>query len=323
MHILFLFLDGIGLGRNDPGTNPFARANMPTLQSLLGGYRLVDRVAPLHTLRASLLALDACLDVPGVPQSATGQAVLLTGRNVAAEIGGHFGPWPNEAITKIIENGNLFSQLKKAGKNASFLNAYPQRYFDAIQSGKRLYSAIPLAVTSAGYSLKTTRDLVDGQALSADFTAHGWHEHLGLTETPILTAAQAGERLAALAGEVDFSFFEYWLSDYAGHGQDMAEACQLLETFDQVLEGLAAHWDFRDGLILLTSDHGNMEDLSTRRHTTNPVPGLLIGAPALRREFSSGLTDLIGVTPAILRLLGVIQPTEQMEGVYGRPAIPG
>ncbi len=313
MHILFLFLDGIGLGRNDPNTNPFARANMPTLQSLLGGYRLVERVAPLHNLRASLLGLDACLNVPGVPQSATGQAVLLTGRNVAAEIGCHFGPWPNQAISKILENGNIFSQLKKAGKTASFLNAYPQRYFDAIQSGKRLYSAIPLAVTSAGFPLKTTQDLNNGLALSADFTAHGWREHLGLSTTPLLTASQAGERLANLARGVDFSFFEYWLSDYAGHGQDMAEACKLLELFDQVLEGLVTHWDFQEGLIFITSDHGNMEDLSTRRHTTNPVPGLLIGAPALRREFSAGLTDLIGATPAILRLLGVLQPSERAE----------
>jgi 2,3-bisphosphoglycerate-independent phosphoglycerate mutase len=306
MHILFLFLDGIGLGRNDPATNPFAKADMPALQSLLGGYRIVERVAPLHKLRASLLALDAGLGVPGFPQSATGQAVLLTGRNVPAEIGYHFGPWPNEAVEKILKNGNLFSQLKKGGKTASFLNAYPQRYFDAIQSGKRLYSAIPLAVTSAGYQLKTTQDLHDGLALSADFTAHGWHEHLGLTETPILPEGLAGERLAILARSYDFTFFEYWLSDYAGHGQDMEEACNLLETFDRVLEGLVKNWDFQNDLVVLTSDHGNMEDLSTRRHTTNPVPGLLIGPPALRREFAAGLTDLAGVTPAILRLFGVI-----------------
>jgi bisphosphoglycerate-independent phosphoglycerate mutase (AlkP superfamily) len=50
-----------------------------------------------------------------------------------------------------------------------------------------------------------------------------------------------------------------------------------------------------------------MEDLSTRRHTTNPVPALLIGQPAARREFSAGLNDLAGITPAILRSLGVRQ----------------
>ncbi len=305
MQVLFIFLDGIGLGRNDPNTNPFSRANLPNLQSLLGGYRMVEKVAPLHGMRASLLSLDACLGVAGVPQSATGQAVLLTGRNVPEEIGFHFGPWPNEAVTKILENGNLFSRVQKAGKKASFVNAYPQRYFDAIQSGKRLYSAIPLAATSAGLILKTAQDMNAGDALSADFTAHAWREHLGFSDTPVITPQQAGDRLRRLAQANDFAFFEYWLSDYAGHGQDMDEACSLLETFDQVLAGLLVDWDYQNGLILLTSDHGNMEDLGTRRHTTNPVPALLIGAPAIRRDFAAGLTDLTGVAPAILRTLNI------------------
>lgn len=306
MHILFLFLDGIGLGPNNPETNPFARANLPILQNLLGGYRMVDRVAPLHNFKASLLAWDSCLGVPGMPQSATGQAVLLTGINIPKEIGLHFGPWPNDAVVRFIENGNLFNTLRMAGKRVSFLNAYPQKYFEAIQSGKRLYSSIPLAAVSAGIPLKTTIDLFEGRALSADFTGHGWREHIGIPEAPLLTPYQAGERLANLSLENDFSFFEYWLSDYAGHGQDMQEACDLLENFDQVLKGLLDHWDFQDGLILLTSDHGNMEDLSTRRHTMNPVPGLLVGPPAVRREFTAHVHDLTGVTPAILRSLGVM-----------------
>jgi len=307
MHILFIFLDGVGLGRDDPNINPFARADLPTLHGMLDGTRMVERAAPLHNSRASLLALDACLGVPGMPQSATGQAILLTGRNISAEIGQHFGPWPNDAVTRILENENLFSYVQKAGKTASFLNAYPQRYFDSIQSGKRLYSSIPLAATSAGLQLKTADDLNAGLALSADFTAHGWHEHLGISGISILTPYQAGERMAHLAQEFDFTFFEYWLSDYAGHGQDMDEACSLLETLDQVLAGLLAQWDFQNGLALLTSDHGNIEDLSTRRHTMNPVPALLIGAPAARWDFAAGLTDLAGVTPAILHSLGALQ----------------
>ena len=37
MSILFMFLDGVGLGANDPLTNPFAGAEMPNLQKLLDG----------------------------------------------------------------------------------------------------------------------------------------------------------------------------------------------------------------------------------------------------------------------------------------------
>jgi bisphosphoglycerate-independent phosphoglycerate mutase (AlkP superfamily) len=83
----------------------------------------------------------------------------------------------------------------------------------------------------------------------------------------------------------------------------MSIARHLLETFDQALEGLISSWDDRSGLILLTSDHGNLEDLSTRRHTTNPVPALLIGDLELRRQFTENLKDLTGLAPAILRLL--------------------
>jgi hypothetical protein len=302
-HLLFLFLDGVGLGANDPAVNPLARAKMPVLQDLLEGKRLLAEGAPFENQRASLLALDACLGVDGLPQSATGQAVLLTGVNIPATLGYHYGPKPNPDVAGFLRENNLFCMLHTTGHKAAFLNAYPQRYFDGIQSGKRLYAAIPLAATSAGISLRTAKDLQVGQAISADITAQGWRDHLNLPDTPVLTPYQAGQRLAELAQLNHFSLFEYWLSDYAGHRQDMQAACNLLETFDQTLEGLLASWDNQKGLILLTSDHGNMEDLSTRRHTTNPVPLLLIGEKETRRKFTQGLDDLTGITPAILRYL--------------------
>ena len=104
MHILFLFLDGIGLGPDDPATNPFARASMPHLSQLLGGHRLVSGVAPLVTERATLVSLDACMGVPGMPQSGSGQATLLTGLNVPALIGGHYGPWPSQPIVNLLQH---------------------------------------------------------------------------------------------------------------------------------------------------------------------------------------------------------------------------
>jgi len=289
-HLLFLFLDGIGLGDDNPEFNPFARAHMPNLQSILGGKRLLG-TEPVETPRATLLPLDACLGVAGLPQSASGQAVLLTGKNVPEMIGYHYGPKPDAIIAEYLRNGNLFNTLTGKGRQAALLNAYPPRYFAAIQSGRRLYSSIPLAVTSAGIPLKTADDLYRGEAISADLTAEGWHTHIGLPDTPRLSPYQAGERLAYLAKEYDFSLFEYWLSDYAGHGQDMEAACALLTTFDQALGGLLDDWDDRNDLILLTSDHGNLEDLSTRRHTSNPVPALLIGGEELRARFIVSLQE--------------------------------
>lgn len=300
MRVLFIFLDGIGLGENNPAINPFARAKMPNLNSLLDGRSLLNDSAPFHGEHASLLAIDPAVGVGGLPQSATGQAILLTGMNIPAELGYHYGPKPNREVAAYLTDGTLFSRFAKEGKKTALLNAYPQRYFDGIDSGKRLYSSIPLAVTNAGIQLFRREALYEGRALSADFTGEGWRLMLGFPDAPTLDPHQAGGRLASLAKEYDFSLFEYWASDYAGHKQDMETAIGLMETFDDVLGGLTKAWD-DDGLILVTSDHGNMEDVSTRKHTHAAVPALVIGNKNSRDEFTRDLNDLTDIAPAIWR----------------------
>jgi 2,3-bisphosphoglycerate-independent phosphoglycerate mutase len=296
--ILFIFMDGIGLGTDDPEINPLARAELPFLGSLLGGRKLTASAAPYESENVSLLALDAGLGVDGLPQSATGQAVLMTGINIPAELGYHYGPKPNPQVASYLKNGNtLFSWLRAGEKKSALLNAFPPRYFSGIESGLRLYSSIPLAYTSADYPLFTQDDFFEGRALSADFTGHGWRSVLKIVEAPVRSAREAGEKLAELAREYDFSMFEYWASDYAGHKQDMDSAVQQLEVFDGVLEGLIKLWDTDEDLILVTSDHGNMEDLSTRRHTGAKVPGLVIGKK--HKFFAAGLKDLTGIAPRI------------------------
>ena len=332
MKFLFFFIDGIGLGYDDPSRNPFARAALPHLQDLLDGQRLVaDTILPkvndrsnnenvlysgktqqkgipqhrrFENDRCTLLALDACLGVEGLPQSATGQAALLTGKNMSAELGYHQGPKPNAELVDLIQDDNLFKALQNIGLKVTLLNSYPPVYFAGIDSGRRQQGVVAFAVTSAGIPLKTTSDFFAGEALSADFTGQGWRDQLGFPDIPRLEPSEAGERLGMLAQEYDFTFFEYWLSDYVGHRRNMSSACTLLETFDKVLGGLLDVWDEDQGLILITSDHGNLEDLNTRRHTSNLVPALVIGAPHLRLPFAATLHDLTDVTPATLRLFG-------------------
>jgi hypothetical protein len=98
----------------------------------------------------------------------------LTGRNISAELGYHYGPKPNPEVAAYLNGETLFSKCVAAGKRAALLNAYPPRYFDGIDSGKRLYSSIPLAVTNAGLELFRHEDMFAGRALSADFTGEGW-----------------------------------------------------------------------------------------------------------------------------------------------------
>ena len=299
-HVFFLFLDGVGLGPDDAQVNPFAAARLPNLKELLEGRRLVAGSAPFDGEFASLRSVDALLGVDRAPQSATGQAALLTGRNVPALVGEHYGPKPNQAVAEILRSDNLFKQVLKRGGSAALLNGYPPRYFQAIESGVRLYSAIPLAVTAAGLELKSIEDMQAGRAFSADFTGAGWASQPGFPPAPIYTPEEAGRRLALAAQEYDLAWFDFWPSDIAGHHGDMTEALALLENLDGVVGGLSQDWGNRDALVVLTSDHGNLEDLSVRGHTLNPVPALLIGPPRKRQAFAANLRDLTSFASAIL-----------------------
>jgi hypothetical protein len=303
MNVLFIFVDGIGLGENNPEINPLAGAKMPNLNRLLDGRSLLRESAPFHGEHASLLAVDPRVGVDGLPQSATGQAILVTGRNVPAEIGYHYGPKPNPEVAAFLNGGTLFSRCIESGKKAALLNAYPPRYFHGIDSGKRLYSSIPLAVTRAGIPLFTDEDFLAERALSADFTGDGWRAMLGFPNAPVLSPQQAGHKLVSLANEYDFSLFEYWASDYAGHKQQMEAAVALMEMFDGVLGGLVESGKWGELLVLVTSDHGNMEDLSTRKHTNADVPVLVIGEKAARKEFTHDMKDLTDIAPAIWKMV--------------------
>jgi 2,3-bisphosphoglycerate-independent phosphoglycerate mutase len=298
--VLFLFLDGVGLGSADAAANPFHAADLPNLLRLLDGKRLDSSLRPFHGDLASFQPIDATLGVDGSPESATGQAALLTGVNVAKVIGGHYGPKPDSRIRPILEKENLLLRLAKAGARIRLLNAYPDAYFEAIRSGRRLHAAIALAFTLAGSPLATAEDLDRGKALSADFTGRGWRTRLRRTRTPTLSPGAAGKRMAELALENDFSMFDHWLTDYAGHYGEMRGAVRLLEVLDGVLGGVVEVLRDSKLTVIISSDHGNLENLSVKGHTRNPVPALVLGPSDARDRILAPLKDLTGFARAIL-----------------------
>jgi 2,3-bisphosphoglycerate-independent phosphoglycerate mutase len=76
---------------------------------------------------------------------------------------------------------------------------------------------------------------------------------------------------------------------------------EMLGTLDSVLAGLLDVWDWESGLVLITSDHGNLEDLSVRSHTLNPVPTIAIGSQ--HAEMAAQVRDLADIAPAVRRFL--------------------
>jgi 2,3-bisphosphoglycerate-independent phosphoglycerate mutase len=301
MHVLLIFLDGIGLGDDDPAINPFAAADLPTLHDLSNGHRWLRGIGRQFNQRATFLPLDTGLGVEGRPQSGTNQAVIVTGRNVPALIGRHFGPKPTAAVRAILDEDNIFKRLVDRGKSAAILEAYPPPWHEGIASGKHLPASYQYAAMSAGLRLLETADFVEGRALSGDWTGEGWRTQMQFTDTPLYTPYEAGRKLVELSRQYDFVYFPHWLTDIVGHRGPMTRAVELLQTFDGVMRGVLETWQDDEGLIIITSDHGNLEDLSHGRHTQNDVPGVIIGAG--KNQFVNGLTDLTGLTPRIAKLL--------------------
>ncbi len=296
-YVLLFFMDGVGLGSADAETNPFVTADLPHLTALLGEGWYRQGQPPRVRARASLTPTDATLGVPGLPQSATGQAAILTGRNVPQLVGEHYGPKPNPAVAGALAEGTLFAEVVGAGGRAALLTPYPERYFEGVASGRRLLSAVPLAAHNAGLPLHTADDLRNGDAVSPDFTNQGWREHLGYDDMPLLSLQGAGRRIAVLARRYQFSFFEHWPSDRHGHRGTLAEARAHLERIDAVLGGLFAAWDDDAGLLIITSDHGNIEAKDRRQHMANPVPTILLGPN--HAELAAQIADLTDIAPVV------------------------
>jgi 2,3-bisphosphoglycerate-independent phosphoglycerate mutase len=291
MGVLLLFVDGLGLGENDPGRNPVARAHLNRLRLLR------DRPAPDRT--AILVPADACLGVPGLPQSATGQTSILAGVNAPAAVGRHINGYCTKSLAALLDGRSLFSRVKAGGGEGTFANAYTPAYLENLP---RFLSVSTVAMLRAGLTFRTLDDLAHGEAVFHDFTNRLLPER-GYS-LPIVTPREAGARLARLAQRHTFTMYEHFLTDHAGHARDMTWGIAILEDLEIFLDAVLSGMDLSVHLVVLASDHGNLEDLSTKRHTGNPVPVLFWGRGAIQASAKVG--TIADIAPAILRHLGMI-----------------
>lgn len=301
MKVLFVFLDGVGIGPDDPDLNPFLRAELPILRTLLGGeiphlgnLRIESSDSPFE---AVAFPVDANLDTEGTPQSGTGQVALLTGENAARIFGRHFGPWTPVKLRPLVEEHSLLRKAVERGRSASFANAYPRGW-----PGKPAFRRVagpPLAARGAGLLTRHEEALAQGDAVASEILNDGWRRHLGFTDLPTPTAAEAGETLGRLATRVDLTLFAHYGTDHAGHEEDVDGACAALERVDAFLGGALRALP-SDALLLIASDHGNIEDVRAG-HTRNPVLGVLVGPDAVAR--SRGISAITHVAPAVERWL--------------------
>jgi 2,3-bisphosphoglycerate-independent phosphoglycerate mutase len=288
--VLLFFIDGLGIGTRGrqnpldglPDSEPLAIFQGEESNTLFDGI---------------VVPTNARLGVAGRPQSASGQTTILTGINAPAVIGYHKQGFPNRALLEIIRRHSIFLQLKRAGIHGiTFANTYTKRFFE---SRPRWISATTAAVEAAGLRFNTVEDLTAGRAVFHDFTnalllERG--ESVGLR-----TPEAAGEILAKIVAQNQFTLYEYFITDKVGHAGDMRAAQTILPQLASFIRTLLFTINLQQTTVILTSDHGNIEDLSLRNHTLNPVPTIVWGPN--RQEIAPTINSLTDIAPAIVRSL--------------------
>ncbi len=255
--MLWVLLDGVGHPEGAPPGGAWEQS-LPVLEGLL----------------ATGQAVDARLGVDGLPQSATGQTAWLTGINTAQIMNRHYGPQPGPTLRRLLEE-SLPVRLARAEKRVELLNFYPPGYFSSV----RKHGCIPQSILDAGRTLNPP-------GLPHVSPLLGLEHDLPLKATlaPEYLALESLHAQGLEAGNgarvLDLALLDLWLSDRIGHLGATPIPPEVLEGAKRYLRHLNA---FLGGVLesgcpfIITSDHGNFEDLSLRTHTYARVPLLSWG----------------------------------------------
>ena len=287
MKIIFIFIDGFGLGERNESKNPVTAAKTPTIDYILSHF--------------TVHATDTTMGVKGLPQSATGQTAIFTGVNAAKVVGKHVSGQPGETLKKIIGEDNIFKILQNRGLKVTNSNVYRQEYLDKMLDPTDRHhkpSVTSIMTQAAGMKFRSVEDYEKGLGIYHDITGQILLESGYLVEC--ITPKDAAERLYRISREFDFTLYEHFLTDIVGHTMDMGAAIKEIELLDIFLGELLKLVNLNEDYILITSDHGNIEDISVKTHTFNKVPTIILG------KMSEGLTlqieSLVDIMPAIIKI---------------------
>ena len=290
VRVALLFIDGVGVGRKDPAVNPLAeRAH------LLSQFADAPGTALPEGGRAS--PVDTTFGVPGRPQSASNQTAILTGEPAPALIQGHVLGYPNPPLRRLLAERSLVQRLVAGGLTATFANSYPAPYLDALKLRRRESTSPPEFTFPPGSPAapagprRRRWPSPRGRCRCARWMTLGPDD--GLTHD--ITGAHARARGLSVPQRTPEEAAAHLLA--GGRGDELHLLRALPggrgRTRAGLQRGAAGRWTpstpspgpwwprvRRMRGCSICSDHGNVEDLSTRSHTLNPVPVLYFGPPA-------------------------------------------
>lgn len=133
---------------------------------------------------------------------------------------------------------------------------------------------------------------------------------------PEMSAAKVTEALLSRmeSNDLDLIIVNFANPDMVGHTGVMDAVVKALETVDECLGRIVFKVLEQNGAMLITSDHGNSEELveeitgkTLTAHTTNPVPLIAVGMEGVELLSNGKLCDL---APTLLEILGLEKPKE-------------
>ena len=258
----------------------------------------------LKLLECYSVPIDANLDLAGLPQSATGQCSLFCGINAAAAINRHLPGFPNAALREIIQQQNIFKTLIALGAKVTFANAYVNHTLAELKnSGLRSVTTV-MTDNELGH-VRDRNDLLNGKAVLHDITREyltGALNNMGLSRRMMqmptvldhnlaITPEQAAHDLVSVAAENNFTLFEFFMSDRAGHRQHQPLLKYILMNLSRFVVKLCAIIP-DDMTLVMTADHGNCEDITIKTHTRNPVPLLIYNKNKMVSPKTKSIIDI-------------------------------
>lgn len=294
---LLIFLDGVGIGKNNSKINPFVKRNFKFLEEVFGATPTLSN-RNLFADDKYLFPVDANMGVDGLPQSGTGQTAIFCGVNAPKIIGKHFGPFPYSTLKPIIEEQNIFTTFLQRGMKVSFANAFPNVFFDYINSGRKRLNVTTLMTLYSKVKMFDVGDMLAGNGISSDITNRRWNTKLRYN-LPIITPEDAANRLLNITSQNNFTLFEYFFTDHLGHGRNKDEFDILLSDLDKFLYEILSKID-EDTTLIICSDHGNLENIAVKGHTNNPTLTITRGAGAEKLKME--ISDLSQIKSAVLDL---------------------
>lgn len=157
-------------------------------------------------------------------------------------------------------------------------------------------------------------------------------------QQPKMSAPQIADRVVKeiAEGKYDLIAMNFANGDMVGHTGNLEATVKAAEATDAAVAKVVEAALARDGVVIVTADHGNAEEVVNlqtgkidKEHSTYPVPFIIIGKQfegmaGEAQEMVGGdlsLNPPVGmlsdVTPTLLRVMGIPQPGE----MTGRPLI--